>query len=332
MLVTLNGPTMTMKSIGRDAFGPPEILELEEAERPEVADDGILVHVHAASLNRADWYMLTGTPWAGRLSMGLRRPKDRLIGTDFAGTVAAVGRDVTHLRPGDEVFGRGDRLAEYTCARPAIALKPANLTFEEAAAAPLAGLTALQALRDHGQLKAGQKVLINGASGGVGTFGVQIAKALGAEVTAVCSAANVDVVRSLGADRVIDYAREDFTRSSERYDLIFDNAGSKSWRKCKRVLAPNGIVVLVGGSMKNRLVGPLGHIVAMKLGAMVGRGKAAFFVADLNRADLEVLGEFLEAGTVKSVIDRRYVLGEIADAMRYLGTGHTRGKVVIAVG
>jgi NADPH:quinone reductase-like Zn-dependent oxidoreductase len=205
------------------------------------------------------------------------------------------------------------------------------VSFEEAATVAVAGSTALQGLRDHGGLQPGQKVLINGASGGVGTFALQIAKALGAHVTAVCSTGNVELARSLGADRVIDYTREDFTRSGERYDLLFDNAGSRSWWACKRVLEPNATVVLIGGPKKNRLLGPLGHIVAMKLGSLRSSRKTAFFVAKLNQQDLEVLGEMLESGAVRPVIDRRYELSETADAVRYLGEGHAKGKILISV-
>jgi len=265
--------------------------------------------------------------------MGLRKPKSRLIGGDFAGTVEAVGRDVTDFQPGDDVFGaRSGALAEYACARTsAIALKPAHLTFEEAAAVPTSAITALQGLRDKGNLQPGQKVLINGASGGVGTFAVQIAKALGAEVTAVCSTRNVDLVRSLGADHVVDYTREDFTRSDQRYDLMFDNAGSKSWSACKRVLTPNAKVVLVGGQMGGRVLGPLGHMVKSTLAALFGGRKAVFFVAKFNSADMQVLRELLETGKVTPVIDRRYPLGEVADAFRYLGEGHAQGKIVITI-
>jgi NADPH:quinone reductase-like Zn-dependent oxidoreductase len=264
--------------------------------------------------------------------MGLRTPKTSPIGADVAGTVEAVGKDVTQFRRGDEVLGRGSGFAEYVLAAgDRLAQKPAGLTFEEAAAVPVAGITALQGLRDHGRLEPGQKVLINGASGGVGTFALQIAKALGARVTAVCSTGNVELARSLGAERVIDYTREDFTRSGERYDLMFDNAGSRSWSACKRVLEPNATVVLVGGPKKNRLLGPLGHIGAMKLGSIPSSRKTVFFVAKLEQQDLEVLGEMLESGRVRSVIDRRYALSEVGDAMRYLGEGHAKGKLVITV-
>jgi NADPH:quinone reductase-like Zn-dependent oxidoreductase len=321
-----------MKAVIRNEYGSPDALELVDMERPAVTDDGVLVRVQAVSLNRVDWYHLTGTPLAGRPTMGLRKPKSHLIHADFAGTVEAVGKDVVSFAAGDEVFGRAEPLAEYVCAEPgAIARKPAGVTFEEAASVSVAGRTALQALRDHGQVKPGQKVLINGASGSVGTFAVQIAKALGAEVTAVCSTANVDQARALGADHVVDYTREDFTRSGERYDVLFDNAGSRSWSACKRVLASEAIVLLVGGSKDKRFLGPLGHIITMKLRAMRGSRKAVFFIAKPSSADLEALGGMLEAGTVKPVIDRRYALGEIADAFRYLGEGHARGKVVITV-
>jgi NADPH:quinone reductase-like Zn-dependent oxidoreductase len=322
----------TMKAIVRDRYGSPDVLALREVEKPELADDGVLVRVRAASLNRSDWYDLTGI-YLGRLQMGVRRPRSRLVGTDFAGTVEAVGADVAGLQPGDEVFGgRSGALAEYVCARArSVVLKPARLTFEEAAAVPIAGLTALQGLRDKGGTKAGQKVLINGASGGVGTFAVQIAKALGGEVTAVCSPGNVDLARSLGADRVVDYTREDFTRSDERYDLMLDNAGSRSWSDCKRVLDAHATVVLVGGQMGNRLLGPLGHVLRLRVAASLGSRKAAFFVAKFNKADLEALRDLLEAGKVTPAIDRQYALSEAADAFRYLGEGHARGKVVVTV-
>ena len=321
-----------MKAIVRDTYGSADVLKLREVEKPELTDDGVLVRVHAASVNRGDWYTVAGM-YVARPATGLRRPKSRLIGTDFAGTVEAVGRDVTEFRPGDEVFGgRAGALAEYVCARArSIALKPARLTFEEAAAVPVAALTALQGLRDRGQIQPRQKLLINGASGGVGTFAVQIAKALGAEVTAVCSTRNVDLARSIGADHVVDYTREDFTRSEQRYDLMFDNAGSRSWSECKRVLNPQATVVLVGGQMGNRLLGPLGHVIRMRLAATLSSRKAVFFIAKFNSADMEVLRELLEAEKVTPVIDRRYELSEVADAFRYVGEGHARGKVVITV-
>jgi NADPH:quinone reductase-like Zn-dependent oxidoreductase len=331
MSATASDQATTMKAIVRSAYGSPDVLELQDVEKPDLTDDGVLVRVRAASVNRVDWYALTGRPWIARPLTGLRRPKSPLIGADFAGTVEAVGGDVAQFRPGDEVFGRGGAFAEYVCAGSAVALKPDNLTFEEAAAVPLAALTALQGLRDHGQIQPGQKVLINGASGGVGTFAVQIAKALGAEVTAVCSTRNVDRVRSLGADHVVDYTRDDFTRSDQRYDLLFDNAGSRSWSACRRVLEQHATVVLVGGPKANRLIGPLGHVVKVKLAALPGRRKAVFFIANLNQPDMAVLRELLEAGKMTPVIDRRYELSEAADALRYMGEGHSQGKIVITV-
>jgi NADPH:quinone reductase-like Zn-dependent oxidoreductase len=324
--------TGTMKAVVRDTYGSPDVLALGEVAKPELTDDGVLVRVRAASVNRSDWYTLTGL-YLGRVQLGVRRPKSRLVGGDFAGTVEAVGADVTDFRPGDEVFGgRSGALAEYVCARASsVALKPERLTFEEAAAVPVAGLTALQGLRDKGAIRPGQRVLINGASGGVGTFAVQIAKAFGAEVTAVCSTRNVDLVRSLGADHVVDYTREDFTRADARYALMFDNAGSRSWSDCKRVLDPRATVVLVGGQMGNRLLGPLGHVLRMRFAASLGSRKAVFFVAKFNKPDLDVLRELLEAGKVTPAIDRRYPLSETPEAFRYLGEGHARGKVVVTL-
>jgi NADPH:quinone reductase-like Zn-dependent oxidoreductase len=290
------------------------------------------VRVHATSLNFGDWYAMEGRPLFARLTTGLRTPKERLFGGDFAGTVEAVGRDVSGFEPGDEVFGgRSGAFAEYLCARQGIAQKPANVSFEEAAAVPVAAMTALQAVRDKGRVEAGQKVLVNGASGGVGPFAVQIAKAFGAEVTAVCSTPNVEAAHALGADRVIDYTKDDFTRGGERYDLIVDVVGSKPWSACKRVLAPHGVVVVVGGSKANRVLGPLGHVIRMKARALGSRRKAVFFVAKFNKPDMQVLAELLESGKISPVIDRRYELGELADALRYLGEGHARGKIVVTV-
>ena len=321
-----------MRAIVRNTYGSPDVLEFGETDKPELTDDGVLVRVRAASINAADWYELTGTPYVARMQMGLRRPKSNTLGVDFAGTVEAVGREVTQLRPGDDVFGgRSGAFADYVCARRAVVAKPAALTFEEAAAVPVAALTALQGLRDKGQLQPGQKVLINGASGGVGTFAVQIAKALGAEVTGVCSTRNVDTARSLGADHVIDYTREDFTRSDRRYDLLLDIAGSRSWSDCKRVLNPKATLVIVGAPKGNRSFGPLGHIAKVRLASMPSSQRAAFFVAKFNMSDMVVLRDLLESGKVKPVIDRRHELNEIADAFRYMGEGHAQGKIVVTV-
>jgi NADPH:quinone reductase-like Zn-dependent oxidoreductase len=302
--------------------------------KPMPADDEVLVRVRAASLNMADWYAVAGRPYVGRAQMGLRKPKSNRLGVDYAGTVEVVGKNVTEFRPGDEVFGgRDGAYAEYVCAREerAIVLKPADVTFEEAAAVPVAAITALQGLRDKGQLQPGQKVLINGASGGVGTFAVQIAKALGAEVTGVCSTRNVDLVRSLGADHVIDYTQEDFTRSDERYDLMLDIAGSRSWSACRRVLNPEATLVLVGGPKANRLFGPLGHVIRLRLGGLLARRKVVFFIAKFNKADMLVLRELLEAEKVTPVVEKTYDLTEIADALRHIGEGHAQGKIVITV-
>lgn len=321
-----------MKAVVHDRYGSADVLELREVDRPEPKDDETLVRVRAASINPADWYGMAGRPYAGRVAMGLLRPKTGRLGIDFAGTVEAVGREVAHIRPGDDVFGaKSGALAEYVCVRDAVVPKPARLSFEEAAAVPVAAITALQGLRDKGRLEAGQHVLINGASGGVGTFAVQIAKTLGAEVTAVCSTGKVELVRSLGADHVVDYTREDFTRSDGRYDLMLDVAGSRSWRECTRVLAPQATLVVVGAPKGGRLLGPLGHIVRLRVAAVGSSRTAVFFLAKTNRADLEVLRELLETGKVSPVVDRSYELGEVSEAFRYLEEGHARGKIVVSV-
>ena len=322
----------TMKAILRDKYGPPDVVDLQEVEQPELADDGVLVRVRACSVNQVDWYEVTGTPWIARPMTGVRGPKSRLTGHDFAGTVEAVGKDVTDLQPGDDVFGlSAGSFAEFVCVQRGVGRKPANVTFQEAAAVPVAALTALQGLRDHGKLQPGQKVLVNGASGGVGTFAVQIAKALDAEVTAVCSTRNVEQARSLGADRVIDYTREDFTRGDERYDVILDVSGTKSWSRYRRVMNPHATLVMVGSPKANPLLGPLGHIIRLKLAAWRGDQKAVFFVAKANRPDMDVLQELLESGKVKPVVEKRYELGQVADALRHLGEGHAQGKIVMNV-
>ena len=320
-----------MRAIVCDTYGPPELREIE---KPGLTDDGVLVRVHASSVNPAELYALAGRPYVARAMMGLRKPKSNRLGADFAGTVEAVGKDVTRFRPGDEVFGgKSGAYAEYVVVPQdrAVVAKPANVTFEQAGVVGTAALTALQGLRDKGHLQPGQRVLVNGASGGVGTFAVQIAKALGAEVTGVCSTRNVEIVRSLGADHVVDYTREDFTRSEARYDLMFDVAGSRSWSECRRVLAPRATLVMVGAPKGGPLLGPLGHVVGTRLAALRGSQKAVFFVAQFNQPDIEALQELLEAGKVTPVIDRRYELSEIGDAFRYLGEGHAQGKIAVAV-
>jgi NADPH:quinone reductase-like Zn-dependent oxidoreductase len=314
-------------------YGAPGVLELRDVDKPALTYDGVLVRVRASSVNPAEWYAVTGTPYVARTAMGLLRPKHAVPGADFAGTVEAVGSAVTGFRPGDAVFGgrSSGAFAEYVCVRKAVVPKPANLTFEQAAAVPTAAVTALQGLRDKGRIRPGQKVLVNGASGGVGTFAVQLAKAFGAEVTGVCSTRNVDLVRSIGADLVIDSTREDFTRSGQRYDLLLDVAGSRSWPKCRRVLKHKATLILVGGPKANRWIGPLGHVARVRLASLGASQKVVFFVAKFNREDFVVLQELLEAGKVTPVIDRRYALSELPEALRYLGKGHVRGKVVISV-
>jgi NADPH:quinone reductase-like Zn-dependent oxidoreductase len=319
-----------MKAAVFKSYGPPDVLKIEEIEKPVPTDDEALVRVRASSVNPAEWYGMTGL-FLARIGNGLFKPKDTRLGADFAGVVEAVGRNVTDFKPGDEVFGgRSGAFAEYVCVRDKVVHKPANITFEQAGGVAIAALTALQGLRDYGKLKAGQKVLINGASGGVGTFAVQIAKALGAEVTAVCSTQNVDLIRSLGADHVIDYTREDFTRNGKLYDLFLDIAGSRSWRDCRRVLKPQAAFVLVGGP-KSPVIGPLSHIIRIRLAALQASQKVFFFVANFNREDLTALKEMFQSGQVKPVVEQVYPLCEISKAMRHLGTGHAKGKIVVSM-
>ena len=312
-------------------------LKLENIEKPVPNDDQVLVRVHAASVNPYDWHFIEGTPKIIRLmGVGLRKPKDTRVGVDFAGTVEAVGKNVTNFKPGDEVFGgRGGAFAEYVCPRAhrAVALKPANVTFEQAASVNIAGITALQAVRDKGKVQPGQKVLINGASGGVGTFAVQIAKSFGADVTGVCSARNADLVRSLGADHVIDYTKEDFTKGEQRYDVILDNVANHSLSECKRVLTPKGKYVMIGGGGANEqgLIGVMARpLKAMILSPFISQ-QMGMMMADTNQKDLTVLAEMMETGKLKPVIDRTYKLDQVPDAIRYLEEGHARGKVIIAV-
>jgi NADPH:quinone reductase-like Zn-dependent oxidoreductase len=324
-------PGNPMKAIVYCDYGSPDVLKVEDVEKPVPGDDEVLIRVRAAALNPLDWHFMRGTPYVGRIGMGLRRPEVTRLGVDFAGTVEAIGKKVTRFKPGDEVFGaRTGAFGEYVSVRAegAVAPKPANLTFEQAASVPIAAITALQGLRDKGQVRAGQKVLINGASGGVGTFAVQIAKSLGADVTGVCSSRNVDLVRSLGADRVIDYTRTDFTKGDQRYDLIFDTVGNHSLSECRRALNPGGIYLIVGGP-SGRWIAPLDRALgAFVLSPFVSQ-KLVMFFARMNRDDLVALGDLVQAGKVTPVIDRRYRLSEVPAAMRYLEEGHARGKVVI---
>jgi NADPH:quinone reductase-like Zn-dependent oxidoreductase len=323
-----------MRALVYRRYGGPEVLESEEVEKPVADPDQLLVRVRASSVNALEWHAVTGRPVLVRLTGGLRRPKEKALGTDFAGIVEAVGDSVTGFRPGDEVFGGGTgAYAEYLCVRAdrSVVLKPANLSFEEAAAVPVAGVTALQALRDKGQLKPGWKVLINGASGGVGTFAVQVAKALGAEVTAVCSTANLETAQRIGADRVIDYTKEDFTRDSDRYQLMIDVSGTRSWADCRRVLTDDGKCVIVGSPDAGFLLGPLKHLVAMSLGAVGSKQKVVTFFATITKESLQTLKEMLESGKVTPVIDRSYELSRLSEALAYLGEGHARGKIAISV-
>jgi NADPH:quinone reductase-like Zn-dependent oxidoreductase len=312
-------------------------LKLEQIEKPTPTDDQLLVRVRAASLNPYDWHFVEGTPYVMRaMGVGLRKPKDTRLGVDFAGTVEAVGKNVTQFKPGDEVFGgRGGAFAEYVCPRAtrAVAMKPANVSFEDAAAVNIAGITALQGLRDKGKVQPGQKVLINGASGGVGTFAVQIAKSLGAEVTGVCSTRNVDLVKSLGADHVIDYTKEDFTKGTERYDVMLDNVGNRSLSECKGVLTPKGKYVLVGGggASDQGFLGGLGKALWAVVYSKFVNQQMGMMMADANQKDLTILADMMQSGKVKAVIDRTYKLDQVPEAIRYLEQGHARGKVIITV-
>jgi NADPH:quinone reductase-like Zn-dependent oxidoreductase len=327
-----------MKAIVYHQYGSPDdVLELADIDQPVVNDNEVLVRVHAASVNPADWHLVRGKPYIARLQLGLRTPKDTVLGCDVAGQVEAVGKNVTTFQPGDEVFGSpfahgGGALAEYVrISDELLAPKPANLSFDHAAAVPLAALTALQGLRDHGRIEPGHKVLIIGASGGVGTFAVQIAKSFGAEVTGVCSTRNLDMVRSIGADHVIDYTQEDFTETGQRYDLIFQLAGTRSPSDCRRALTSKGTLVLASGESEGRWIGPVGRIVrALLLSPFVSQKMVSFTVKP-NKTDLQTLKELVEAGEVTPVIDRTHSLTEVPEAIRYLEEGHSQGKVVIAL-
>ena len=323
-----------MKAIVRHSYGSPDVLRLEDVDTPAFGDDSVLLRVRAASLNAYDWHMMRGAPLLARMGGGLRVPKAPGLGIDVAGEVEAVGKDVPGVRPGDAVFGGAfGAFAELVRVDPRrVAPKPSFMSFEQAAAVGMAGRTALQGLRDKGQLKPGQRVLINGAGGGVGTFAVQIAKALGGEVTAVCGTHNVELIRSLGADRVIDYTREDFTRERHRYDLILDVAAKRSLAACVRVLAPDGTLVIVGAAGSGRRVAPIAlRILGARLRSRFGRRRMGMIMTQSSRDDLLVLTELIETGKLTPVIDRTYPLSETAAAMRYLEQGHSRGKVVLTV-
>ena len=328
-------PVNPMKAIVHCEYGGPEVLTLVDVEKPAPADNQVLVKVRAASVNPLD--LTIRGPLLLRPMFGMRKPKDTRLGVDYAGTVEAVGKNVTQFKPGDEVFGgKNGAIAEYVCvlADRSVVLKPANMTFEQAASVPVAAITALQGLRDKGKIRSGQKVLINGASGGVGTFAVQIAKSFGAEVTGVCGTRNVDLVRSIGADHVIDYTKEDFTKTDQRYDLIFDLVGNHSFSERRRILNPNGVCVMagVGGAgwhdgMGMRLVGELNAYVRSRF----VNEKFVAYIAEFNKKDMMVLADLMQGGKVTPVIDKTYKLSETPEALRYLETGHARGKVVITV-
>ncbi len=316
-----------MKAIIQDVYGSPDVLELRDIDKPVPGDDEVLLRIRAAAVNPADWHFMRGTPWILRLSFGLRRPKIVTRGLDVAGTVDAVGRSVKQLRPGDEVFGVCDgAFAEYaTSTEDRVVARPTNLTFEQAAAVPVAGLTALQTLRDVGKVQPDQRVLINGASGGVGTFAVQVAKTMGADVTGVCSSRNVDMVRSLGADHVIDYTKENFTQLGQRYDFILDNAGNHSLSDCRRALTPRGTYLPNNGDHG------IGPFIKAGLVSMFVRQRLKPFLSKENRGDLLAVKELVESGKVTPVIDRTHPLSEVPEAIRYLETRHARGKIVIRV-
>ena len=324
-----------MKAIVQVSYGGPEVLQLKDVDQPVVAEGDVLVRVRAASVNPLDWHFVRGEPRVMRISSGLRKPKQESAGVDFAGIVESMGRSVTQFKPGDAVFGgRAGAFAEFVSVSEdkQIVLKPANVTFEEAAAVPIAGITALQALRDGGHVEPGQSVLINGAGGGVGTFAVQIAKSFGASVTAVTSTRNLEMVSEIGADEVIDYTTQDFTNSGHRYDLMIDIAGNRSWSECKRVLHPKSSFVIVGGLSKKPWLGPLSHSASLSVTSFrASQHVVPLFTAKLSKEDLAILRGLLESGKVKPVIDRTYPLSETAEAIRYLELGHARGKVVITV-
>lgn len=326
-------PIMMMKAVLQPAYGLPEVLLQGEIDRPVVHDDGVLVKVAAAGITKGDWHLLTGTPYVIRMAgFGLRKPDKPTPGMAVAGRVEAVGRNVQAFRIGDEVFGESNRggFAEYVCmTEQELVHKPDKLSFEEAAALPVSSTTALQGLRDAGRLQSGQSVLINGAAGGVGTFAVQIAKALGAEVTGVCSAGNVELVRSLGADHVIDYGHEDFTRGDRRYDVIFDLVGNQPLSACRRVLTERGRFVASAGGAEHDWVGPMGRVIAGLVSNLFATQTFVSLMAKPSKDDLITLCAMVEADQIKPVIDRCYTLNEVQEALRYLGLGHSKGKSVI---
>jgi NADPH:quinone reductase-like Zn-dependent oxidoreductase len=330
----LKGQATTMQAITQDQYGSPDVLRLQEVDKPEVGDDDVLISVRAAGVHIGDWHLMTGEPYLMRImGFGFRAPKARVRGMDVAGTVDAVGKNVTRFHASDDVYGSCDgSFAEYACARSdKLAPKPTNLTFEQAAAVPTSACTALQALRGPGEIQPGQAVLINGASGGVGMFALQIAKSFGAEVTGVCSTTKADMVRSVGADRVIDYTQEDFTRSGQQYDLILDMVGNRSLSQLRRALTPRGTLVLVGGEGGDRLIGALSRSMRALVEAPFVSQRLRPVLGAVNTQDLQFLKGLIEAAKVTPVIDRTYPLSEVSDAIRYLIGGQARGKIVITV-
>jgi NADPH:quinone reductase-like Zn-dependent oxidoreductase len=327
--------TESMRAITRRCYGPPgKVLALERIAKPKPAADQILIKVRAASVNPAEWHTVTGKPYVMRLSTGIGAPQGIRVGYDMAGTVEAVGENVTRFKVGDEVFGgAGGALAEYALASEDgdVVAKPPEVSSEEAAALLIAGGTALLALRDHGHIEAGQKVLINGASGGVGTYAVQLAKAFGAEVTAVCSTRNVELVRSLGADHVIDYTQANFTEGTERYDLIVDNVGNHDFLDLRKVMTPKGTIVTVGGPKDNSFLGPLTRILKQEIVANFIDQRLVFFIADVDAPDLQLFADLMREGKLKSVIDRRYPLDQAGAALEYIGSHRARGKVIVTL-
>lgn len=331
---TLPEGTPTMQAAAHRCYGSPDVVQLESVEKPSAVEDQVLVRVRAAAVNPLDWHYLRGEPFVMRLSTGLGTPEDGRLGVDFAGVVEAVGPKVTRFKPGDEVFGgRSGALAEYVLVSESrnVLHKPANISMEQAGSVAIAGVTALQALRDRGRLQAGQRVLINGASGGVGTFAVQIAKSLGAEVTGVCSGRNAELVRSLGADQVIDYTQTDFTEGPQRYDLIVDMVGNHPLSRLERVLSDQGSVAIVGGPSSNRWIGPLSGALWAELRAPFSKHEMGFMLAELKPVDLQALADLMQSGQLTPVIDRSFPLSEVAQALQYLETGRARGKVVVTM-
>ena len=321
-----------MKAVVYNRFGSPDVLEIKDVEKPVPKDNEVLIRIHAASVNPLDWHFMRGTPYLGRVLFGMRTPRIQRLGADVAGVVEAAGKSVTMFRSGDAVFGTcHGAFAEYVCTKEtALVKKPGNITFEQAASIPVAALTALQGLRDKGRVQPGQKVLINGAGGGVGTFAVQIAKWLGAEVTGVCSTTKVDLVRSIGADRVIDYSREDFTTGGQRYDLIFDCFANHSLSSIRRVLNRRGMYLMVGGPGGD-WIDPLPTLFKALLLSRFVSQNLSMFLAKGSSSDMRIIGELIESGKIRPVIDRRYPLSEVPAAIRYLEDGHARGKIIITM-